>query len=152
LKCIALPTKESGLHLAATVGNTYEFHSSYSGKSGYIIQDDGSEHSFDAPSYRGETAIDNGWNTATYFELVSNVFQSVPQDVAKKAMYIGDQVAFCAAGRSSDMRVGKIIRFTKKQVEIEHEELQGKWVGSKWVKDVPTTVTSMRNFENVAKV
>lgn len=63
------------------------------------------------------------------------------RDVSGKTLTIGDTVAFCMAGTASTMRTGKIIRFTKKQVEIEHAPF-GYY---------DTTITK-RNFDCVALI
>lgn len=80
-------------------------------------------------------------------------FQVPPVDVAGKVLSVGDSVAYCMAGKSSDMRVGPITRLTKKQVVLEYPEEGSVW-DSKQQKYVPAIIQRkvMRDFSNVAKV
>ena len=73
-----------------------------------------------------------------------------PLDVAGKLLQVGDSVAFCRASRSSSMVVGKVIRITKKQVEMEHiPDHSADYYKPKTAEGL---VTTMRNFDCVAKV
>lgn len=70
-------------------------------------------------------------------------------DIVGKPLSIGCMVAFCMAGRSSDMRVGEVVRMTKKQVEIEYTSTRFCWEAKGMVE---YRTTCMRNAENVVVV
>lgn len=70
-------------------------------------------------------------------------------DVAGKEIEVGMSVAFCTAGRSSDMRLGKVVRMTKKQVEIEYTDYKYSYEARG---TVGYQTTCLRNAENVAIV
>lgn len=76
-----------------------------------------------------------------------------PVDIAGKVIDIGDTVAFCTAGKSSDMRIGKVIRITPKQVEILHSENVHTWDTTlkNYVYGLVDKKT-LRHSNNVAKV
>lgn len=77
-------------------------------------------------------------------------FEVPPTDVAGKILAVGDSVAFCRASRSSSMVVGKVLRLTKKQVEIEHiPDHSADYYKQQTAEGL---VTTMRNFDCVAKV
>lgn len=77
-------------------------------------------------------------------------FKVPPLDVAGKLIQLGDTVAFCVAGRSSDMRIGKVMSLMKKQCSIEHEA-DYEWNGREYV-PAAYKARTLRNFCNVAKV
>lgn len=70
-------------------------------------------------------------------------------DIVGKPLGVGCMVAFCMAGRSSDMRVGEVIRTTKKQVEIEYSDSHYSYKENAVVE---YRATCMRNAENVVVV
>jgi len=77
-------------------------------------------------------------------------FSVPPTDVAGKIIEVGDTVAFCVAGRSSDMRLGKVMSIMKKQCSIEHTA-DAVWNGREYV-PAEYPARTLRNFCNVAKV
>lgn len=60
-----------------------------------------------------------------------------PLDVIGKELAIGDRVAFCLGGTGTVMRTGTVIKFTKKQVLIQHSGQNS---------------ATYRHFDSVAKV
>lgn len=145
LKCIALPAANSGLILRATVGKVYEAtHDTIPGRV-VIVEDNGQRHTFGLPGTDQDKI--NKWRTSDYFEVVDD---TRPKDVSGKVLELGDKVAFCSAGRSSDMRIGEVVRITPKQVEIAHPK-EPQWNGKGYFIPDGHAFTK-RNHENVAKV
>lgn len=80
-------------------------------------------------------------------------FQLKPVDIAGKIIDLGDKVAFCTAGKSSDMRIGEVIQVTPRQVKVAYSERKPIWdvlkqdYNYEWVDK-----TVLRHSNNVAKV
>lgn len=67
------------------------------------------------------------------------------QDVSDRELKVGQKVAFCLAGKSSAMRIGKVARVMPKTVAIKHETYI-RWKG------MPVEVETVRPFSSVCIV
>lgn len=67
------------------------------------------------------------------------------QDVSGRELKVGQKVAFCLAGKSYAMRIGKVVRVMPKTVAIKHETY------SRW-KRMTEEVETVRAFSSVCIV
>lgn len=67
------------------------------------------------------------------------------QDVSGRELKVGQKVAFCLAGKSSAMRIGKVVRVMPKTVAIKHETYSR-------CKGVTEEVETVRAFSSVCIV
>lgn len=76
------------------------------------------------------------------------------KDVSGKVLNIGDTVAFCAGGRGTDMRLGKVGRMTGKSVIILIKEARQRYNSKtcRWDLTEIVDVEVIRAFGSVCKV
>lgn len=74
-----------------------------------------------------------------------NKDEVTPEDIVGEKLGVGDTVAFCLAGTSSDMRLGKVVKVNKKTVSIEYDSWP-RYDGK------VESITVMRAFDSVVVV